>query len=135
MFYPFYAENKIGTFFAKEISMNCNSSILNGLAILAFLAVSAFSSPMSLYGSNLYTDKKGKKAGDVVTVLVLEAAKAGSDTRTETKKKNEIDIGQEKPTGSKLFSWLPSFGVNSNAKVNYDGQGTTARNGKLEAII
>jgi flagellar L-ring protein precursor FlgH len=90
---------------------------------------------MSLYGSNLYTDKKGKKAGDVVTVLVVEAAKAGSDTRTNTAKENEIGINQQKSTGSKLFSWLPSFGVNGNANVKYDGKGETSRNGKLEATV
>jgi len=118
--------------------MNNNFSISNGaalLVLLALLAVSAFSAPMSLYGSNLYTDKKGKKAGDVVTVLIVEAAKAGSDTRTETEKKNGIEVGQEKSTGSKLFSWLPSFGVNGKANISYDGKGATARNGKLEATV
>jgi flagellar L-ring protein precursor FlgH len=115
--------------------MNSKSSIFNGLAIVALLALSAFSAPMSLYGSNLYTDKKGKKAGDVVTVLVVEAAKAGSDTRTNTAKANEIGLNQQKPSGSKLFSWLPSFGVNSNANIKYDGKGETARNGKLEATV
>jgi flagellar L-ring protein precursor FlgH len=138
MFSPFYAENIIGTFFAGETNMNNNFSISNGaalLVLLALLAVSAFSAPMSLYGNNLYTDKKGKKAGDVVTVLIVEAAKAGSDTRTETEKKNGIEVGQEKSTGSKLFSWLPSFGVNGKANISYDGKGATARNGKLEATV
>jgi flagellar L-ring protein precursor FlgH len=102
---------------------------------LAFFAVCAFSAPMaSLYGNNLYTDKKGKKAGDVVTVLVLEAAKAGSDTRTETEKRNGVEIGQEKSSG-KLFSWLPSFGVNGKANINYKGNGVTARNGELKATV
>jgi flagellar L-ring protein precursor FlgH len=105
------------------------------IAILALLAVSAFSAPASLYGNNLYTDKKGKKAGDVVTILVVEAAKAGSDTQTETEKKNGVDVSMQKPSGSKALSWLPSFGVNSSANMNYNGKGATARKGELKATI
>jgi len=119
--------------------MKLNSPIFSSLRIvlpaLAFLAATAFSAPTSLYVNNLYTDKKGKKAGDVVTILIMEAAKAGSDTRTETEKKNNINIGQDKANGSKLFSWLPSFGVNGNANVTYDGKGATARNGELKATV
>jgi flagellar L-ring protein precursor FlgH len=119
--------------------MKLNSPIFSSLRIvlpvLAFLAVTAFSAPTSLYGNNLYTDKKGKKAGDVVTILIMEAAKAGSDTRTETEKKNNLNIGQEKSNGSKLFSWLPSFGVNGSANMSYDGKGATARNGELKATV
>jgi flagellar L-ring protein precursor FlgH len=104
-------------------------------AMLVLFASAAFSAPASLYGNNLYTDKKGKKAGDVVTILVMEAAKAGSDTQTETEKKNGVDVNLQKPTGSKALSWLPSFGVNSNANVNYNGKGATARKGELKATI
>jgi flagellar L-ring protein precursor FlgH len=119
--------------------MKHNSSYLSHIATLigclVFCATSVFSAPVSLYGNNLYTDKKGKKVGDVVTVLVLEAAKAGSDTRTETEKKNSMDIGQDAATGSKFFSWLPSFGVNGKTNINYKGNGATARNGELKATV
>jgi len=117
--------------------MKHNSSFLSYIATLMgclVLAVSAFSAPVSLYGANLYTDKKGKKVGDVVTVLVLEAAKAGSDTRTDTEKKNNINVGQEKGSG-KLLSWLPGFGVNGGANMSYGGKGATARNGELKATV
>ena len=130
-FFQIYAENNIGTIFAEEFCMNRKSLIS---IVLALVAVSAFSAPVSLYGTNLYTDKKGKKAGDVVTVLVLEAAKAGSDTRTETEKKNGMGIGQEKSSG-KLFSWMPTFSVNGSANVSHNGKGTTARNGELKATV
>ncbi|GHV11823.1 flagellar L-ring protein [Fibrobacterales bacterium] len=103
--------------------------------VIVLFTLSANAAPVSLYGSNLYTDKKGKKAGDVVTVLVIESAKAGSDTKTETAKKNDLNVGMDKPTGSKLFGWLPSFGVNGNASMTYDGKGATARNGELKATV
>jgi len=127
-----------GTLFARPASMKRNSSFLSHIATsmgcLVFCAVSAFSAPASLYGNNLYTDKKGKKVGDVVTVLVLEAAKAGSDTRTDTEKKNNLSVGQEKGSG-KIFSWLPSFGMNTSTDMSYNGKGATARNGELKATV
>ncbi|MCL2261053.1 MAG: flagellar basal body L-ring protein FlgH [Fibromonadales bacterium] len=110
--------------------MNLNSLFFSILLLVA----NGFSAPASLYGNNLYTDKKGKKTGDVVTILIMEAAKAGSDTRTETEKKNNVSLGQEKSKG-KLFGWLPNFGVNSNANISYDGKGVTARNGELKATV
>jgi flagellar L-ring protein precursor FlgH len=116
--------------------MKLNSPFLNNLGIIAvvFSACLAFSAPVSLYGNNLYTDKKGKKTGDVITVLVMEAAKAGSDTETKTGKQSNIAVGQEKSSG-KLFKWLPSFGVSGNADITYNGNGATTRNGKLQATV
>jgi flagellar L-ring protein precursor FlgH len=116
--------------------MKLNSSFLNNLGVLTlvFFACSAFSAPASLYGNNLYTDKKGKRAGDVITVLVMEAAKAGSDTHTDTEKKNNIAVGQGQSNG-KLFNWLPSFGVSGKADITYNGKGATARNGELKATV
>jgi flagellar L-ring protein FlgH len=132
-------KKSFGTLFARAASMKHNSSYLSHIATLmgclAFCAVPAFSAPVSLYGNNLYTDKKGKKVGDVVTVLVLESAKAGSDTRTGTEKKNNLNVGQDKSSGSKLFSWLPSFGVSGSANMSYDGKGETARKGELKATV
>jgi len=98
------------------------------------MVANGFSAPAFLYGNNLYTDKKGKKTGDVVTILIMETAKAGSDTRTETEKNNNISVGQAKSKG-KLFDWIPSFGVNGNANISYDGKGVTARNGELKATV
>jgi len=123
--------------------MKLNSPFLNNLGFIAlvFFACSAFSAPVSLYGNsnlysnNLYTDKKGKKAGDVVTILVMETAKAGSNTQTQTGKKNDINVSQEASVGSKIFSWIPGFGVKGSANINYDGKGTTARNGELKATV
>lgn len=114
--------------------------ILNNLKMamlfFAFFSVVVFSAPTSLYGANLYSDKKGKKAGDVVTVLVMETAKAGSDTRTETEKRNGIDINQSSTKGNnKLLNWLPSFGYSNGTDINYKGSGETARNGELRATV
>lgn len=98
-------------------------------ALLALVTVAA-ATPVHY---SLYTDKKGKRAGDVVTVLVVEAAKAGSDTRTETEKKSEFEVGQKKGTG--LMKWMPSFGASGSSDISYDGKGETARNGELKATV
>ena len=104
--------------------------LLQALLALLLLALEAAAAPVHY---SLYTDRKGKRAGDVVTVLVVEAAKAGSDTRTETEKNSEVSIGQDKGNG--LMRWMPSFGVNGSADIAYDGKGATARNGELKATV
>jgi len=113
----------------KRITMNCVWARRSAIALLL-----VWSSVLAVPGHySLYTDKKGKKAGDVVTVLVVEAAKAGSDTRTETEKKNEIDVGHNKGTG--LLKWVPGLGVSGGTDISYDGKGATARNGELKATV
>lgn len=102
------------------------------LVIWALLLVSMAGAANPIHYS-LYTDKKGKRAGDVVTVLVIEAAKAGSDTRTETDKKNDINIGHK--DGSGLLKWVPGLGVSGSTDISYDGKGATARNGELTATV
>ena len=131
---------KFGILFACIPNMNSNSSFLSYLQsatlVFAFFAVNAISAPVSLYGNNLYSDKKGKKAGDVVTVLVMEAAKAGSDTRTETEKQSGVGINQKTTKGNnKVLNWLTNFSYGNDVDVNYRGNGATARNGELTATV
>lgn len=82
---------------------------------------------------SLFTDKRGRQAGDVVTVLVMESSKASNDSRTETNSKNEIGVGSESGTG--LLGWVPRFGLNGGTNVEFDGKGTTARKGDLKATV
>lgn len=82
---------------------------------------------------SLYTDKKGRQVGDVVTILVVENAQAKNNTQTTTDKKNDIGISSDK--GSGLLDWLPGFGVSAKTDIGYKGQGNTARNGELKATV
>lgn len=100
---------------------------------LGLLLLGAFSSAVAAPNYSLFTDKRGRQAGDVVTVMVMEAAKASNDSRTETNNKNKIGIGSEK--GSGLLGWVPGFGVNSGTNLEYDGKGATQRNGALQATV
>jgi len=82
---------------------------------------------------SLFTDKRGRKAGDIITVLVVESAKASNDTRTATGSKNDIDIGQKSSNG--ILKWVPGFGLSAGTDVQFDGKGATARNGDLKATV
>lgn len=104
--------------------------VANLLLLLMIGATQVWSTPWT---NSLYTDKKGKRVGDVVTVLVVEAANASNDTRTETDKQNELELGSE--GGSGLLDWIPGLGVSGNSRVQYDGKGKTARKGQLTATV
>jgi len=82
---------------------------------------------------SLFTDKRGRKSGDIITVLVMETSKASNDTRTATDTKSNLEVSSKK--GSGLLKWIPGFGINGEAGVGFDGKGATARNGELKATV
>ena len=100
---------------------------------MGFLCLALISPLFARPNYSLFRDKRGRQAGDVVTVMVLEAAKASNDSRTETNNKNKIGVGSEK--GSGLLGWVPGFGVNGSTNLEYDGKGATQRNGALKATV
>ena len=98
------------------------------LATILFLAILAGATNYSLF-----TDKRGRKAGDIVTVMVMEDAKASNDTHTATNNQNGMDVSAKSQTG--LLKWIPGFGFSGSADLKYDGKGATARNGNLKATV
>ena len=82
---------------------------------------------------NLYTDRKGKKVGDVLTVMVMESAKAQNKAETELDKKNEWKLGVSEGTG--LTDFIPGMGFEGGTGSGFDGRGTTSRNGELKATV
>ena len=40
---------------------------------------------------NLYSDQRAMKVDDLLTILIVESAKAGSESKTETSKQNEVE--------------------------------------------
>lgn len=102
--------------------------ILLLLTIVVWTAISARATQYSLF-----TDKKGHKPGDIITVLISEDAKASNDTKTATESSNQLGMGVEK--GSGLLKWVPGFGLDGGTNVEYDGSGATQRNGELKATV
>ena len=80
---------------------------------------------------SLYSDRKARRVGDIVTIIIVESSKASKSSVTQTSKKSGSD-----GTLSNLFGLgnLPlSMGVDAGS--NYSGSGTTSRNGSMEAKI
>ena len=82
---------------------------------------------------SLFTDKRGRKSGDIVTVLVVENASASDDTHTSTNSQNSMSVGVQQKSG--LLKWIPGFGFSGGANVGFNGQGGTARTGALKATV
>lgn len=82
---------------------------------------------------SLYTDHRAMKVDDLLTVLIVENAKAGSKSSTNTSKKNSFGVDNVGGTGA--LDIIPSFGASGGTKVDYDGEGGTSRKGELVAKI
>ena len=82
---------------------------------------------------NLYNAHRAMRVDDLLTVVVVESAKAGSQSGTNTNKQNDMSVQADK--GSGLLKFLPSFGASGSSKVSYDGTGATTREGSLDAKI
>lgn len=82
---------------------------------------------------SLYTDHRAMKMDDILTVLIVENAKAGSQSTTNTKKRNAFGVDNVK--GSGMLRFIPSFGASGETSVGYDGKGETSREGTLVAKI
>ncbi len=82
---------------------------------------------------SLYTDHRAMRVDDLLTVFIVENAKAGSKSSTNTSKKNSFGVDNIK--GSGALDFVPSFGASGGTKVDYDGQGGTSRKGELVAKI
>ncbi len=82
---------------------------------------------------NLYTDHRAMRTDDLLTVLIVENAKAGSRSTTSTSKSNTMKL--ESPGGSGKLDFVPSFGASGGTGIEYDGVGGTTRKGELVAKI
>lgn len=102
--------------------------------IIAFATIVAvFTSGYSAQMVNLFSDHRAVGVDDVLTILIVESAKAGSESGTTTSKENSL--GLDVAGGSGALRRIPGFGVSGSNKVAYDGQGGTSREGSLTATI
>jgi flagellar L-ring protein precursor FlgH len=87
---------------------------------------------------SLYTDKKAMRVEDVITVLILEDAKAGSDAKTSTNKAQDASV-DIKPLSVEWSGvpteYTPTVGFGGGVKHKYDGSGRTSRNGEVKATV
>jgi flagellar L-ring protein precursor FlgH len=83
---------------------------------------------------SLYSDRRGKQVGDVITVLIIEASKASNESGTQTAKEHGVSAQADR-SGGGLLSFLPNFGIGAGSKANYSGKGETNRTGSLRAKV
>ncbi|HKP94673.1 MAG TPA: flagellar basal body L-ring protein FlgH [Fibrobacteria bacterium] len=114
------------------------NDIVIAAGMLGALALSAGAQSMP-HNYSLYTDKKAKRAEDVITVLIMENAKASNDTKTNTDKTQDASI-DIKPfnvawAGGTPSSYTPAVGFGGGVQQKYQGKGETSRAGEVKATL
>jgi flagellar L-ring protein precursor FlgH len=109
----------------------------NKLSLMVYLALCcAGLLPVKVVAAqvpNLFSDQPAIKVDDILTILIVESAQAGSECKTNTSKSQSLGVQSDGGTG--LLRLLPQFGASGSANVGYDGSGGTSRTGSLNATI
>ena len=86
---------------------------------------------------SLYADRKARREGDMVTVLVSETANASRQSQVQRAGDNMVDASGK--VEGNLLQFLPLFGLRSNLKTNSNTKEGTAQKdlltGRISAVI
>jgi len=88
----------------------------------------------------MYSDIKAYSVGDVVTVLVVEIARASRESSVESSSKSKMATdGAINGDLGKYTKFLPAFGLSSGLSNSHDGSEGTRQNeqlaGKISAMV
>ena len=98
--------------------------------IFAVIAATALiTSVYAVQVHNLFSDHRAMRVDDILTIIIVESAKAGSESKTNTSKASEVGF----KAGSLKLLPQQEFGAGNSAK--YDGKGATSRSGNLSATV
>jgi flagellar L-ring protein precursor FlgH len=91
-------------------------------------------------GSSLFSPRRARRVGDMVTVLVVQETAADSKAGTSLKKKNESKAGIKAMFGletavAKIPGGGPTLELDAGAENTFDGSGGTNRAGSLSGTI
>jgi len=113
------------------------TGLVRGFVCLALMLAAAWApggavanAADSLWGGqprSLFADHKASKAGDLITVLIVERSYASNKAQNSTGKGAGITVAE----GVGMFSFLPETGFAANTKLS--GQAATSRSGNLVA--
>lgn len=110
--------------------------MIGTITALVALSSPAFGQSASLYEPavfrSLTADHKALRAGDTVTVQVLESASATADADTGTHRGGSVSASVSR---SRSGAAGLSLGLGADVQGDFDGGGRTARTGKLLAQI
>jgi flagellar L-ring protein FlgH len=110
------------------------------IACLTLAACASLAGAQAMpHNYSLYTDKKAKRAEDVITVLIMENAKASNDTKSATDKSQDagIDINPFSVAfnGQPASEYTPKVGFGGKVHQKYNGKGATSREGEVKATL
>ena len=108
-------------------------SVLLVLVLSLLVAVSGLVLAQSLYPvdqQSMFEDRKAKRPGDLVTVIIVEKATARQSASTATGKDSEVSVGPGMGVLADLIPLLRLGGGDS-----YAADGSTTRGGSLTANI
>ncbi|NLJ79623.1 MAG: flagellar basal body L-ring protein FlgH [Firmicutes bacterium] len=103
------------------------------LLLLLILVCSGAGGAVSLYPldkRSLYEDLKARRPGDLVTVIIVEQARAEQSANTASGKDSEVSVG---PGGGVLADLIPLLKLGGGDSFKADG--ITSRGGSLTAKI
>jgi flagellar L-ring protein precursor FlgH len=82
---------------------------------------------------SLTGDRKSHLVDDVITVNVGEANNATNNAQTRTQSQNtgKVAVGG----GVGLLKYMPRAGMGSDLESDFNGQGNTARQGSMNAVV
>jgi flagellar L-ring protein precursor FlgH len=113
-----------------EASFFCKSMPVAALFILFLLSVAEPAGAQSLAANSIFSDYKARRAGDVVTIHIIEFASGSNAASTSTGKKTSAGADGQ---GSGALQFIPLFGFDTSNEVKFEGDGQTTRRGTLTA--
>ncbi len=80
-------------------------------------------------GQSIFSETKGHKIGDIITILIIENSTAVQKATTQNKKSSNLDV----KAGTGPLSFIPN--ISGGSSGDFSGDGTTSRSGNISAKI
>ena len=84
--------------------------------------------------TDLFSDTKARRVGDIVTIEVSESSSAQNTATTDTDRESNLTAGIQEFFGADV-SKLDNFNVRGGMESEFEGSGSTSRSGDLKAFI
>ena len=101
--------------------------------VAAFFAARLWADPTPRPLS-LFSDKRAHRVEDVITVIVMEDAKASNDSKTASDENQATNL-EVQPGIGPMARYIPALGVGAGSSQKYDGKGATSRAGEVKATV
>ncbi len=108
--------------------------ILFLITIIMIMSSSVLAGPFQeAKGRSMFTDIKAHRVGDVITVLIVEDARASNEIEVTTKKETRAETKGGPAVGGGLWKYIGEWGLSGGNKSEFDGEGTVEKFGSIRA--